>query len=635
MLSTAYSEIKRLRSNGQCAAAVAMLRTQPPASDEDALEAAVCLFICGDIVNSVNVCRTYAWKNNWALQISGALSGMLVGGNDAGALSLAREAINDAEVCADASAIYILLLQKQNLLAEADAYATRRWQDPPAGETFLLTLLAEVAVAKEDWRQAYRFACAVLSADPDDIRALLALSLANYYDGNFQEALGSARRAHVIDPSCAAAILQAMRCHNKLGDYYGALAAFDQLADQNAVAPDFHIERGKACSGLEQPARAIEAYRAALASDASSVEAIRELVKISAFEGDAVNMESLVADYPTQMHSDVDCLYWWGLERMRRSDLAGATRCFGDSIALAKSRGDDIANVPWPVSEPRLRHDYEQLELLERRGKLDGEGRAALKVLRPYYEKSGDLRITFAPDGADATALKRALGSHYNIPAVPFSERTLGDNDYAALEATYRSERLVVIDNFLSPEALRSLRTFCEEATVWKNYNRHGYVGALLASGFASPVLLKLAQELRHAMPRVIGDLPLLQAWGFKYDQRMQGINMHADFAKVNVNFWITPDAACDDLSSGGMIVYDMPVPKSWTFADYNTDPERLATYVKLHNAQPLRVTYRENRCVLFDSSLIHVTDQLHFKPGYENRRVNVTLLYGKGLSVE
>jgi hypothetical protein len=114
----------------------------------------------------------------------------------------------------------------------------------------------------------------------------------------------------------------------------------------------------------------------------------------------------------------------------------------------------------------------------------------------------------------------------------------------------------------------------------------------------------------------------------------MQGINMHADFAQVNVNFWITPDEACEDPETGGMVVFDTPAPKSWTFADYNTDPDRLAAYVKLHDAKPLRVPYRENRCVIFDSALMHVTDEIRFKPGYENRRVNVTLLYGQGLSV-
>ena len=34
----------------------------------------------------------------------------------------------------------------------------------------------------------------------------------------------------------------------------------------------------------------------------------------------------------------------------------------------------------------------------------------------------------------------------------------------------------------------------------------------------------------------------------------------------------------------------------------------------------------------MFDSALFHVTDTLRFKPGYTNRRINVTLLYGIGL---
>ena len=136
------------------------------------------------------------------------------------------------------------------------------------------------------------------------------------------------------------------------------------------------------------------------------------------------------------------------------------------------------------------------------------------------------------------------------------------------------------------------------------------------------------------AMPRVIGNLPLLQAWAFKYDQRQQGINMHADFAKVNINFWVTPDSACANNTKGGMVIYDVPAPASWTFMDYNTNQSKMMAYLKVHNAQSTRVPYRANRCVLFDSSLIHITDELHFKPGYENRRINVTLLYGRARSV-
>lgn len=42
------------------------------------------------------------------------------------------------------------------------------------------------------------------------------------------------------------------------------------------------------------------------------------------------------------------------------------------------------------------------------------------------------------------------------------------------------------------------------------------------------------------------------------------------------------------------------------------------------------RVPYRENRLVLFNSNLFHQTDEFHFKPGFRNRRINITLLFGK-----
>ncbi len=133
-------------------------------------------------------------------------------------------------------------------------------------------------------------------------------------------------------------------------------------------------------------------------------------------------------------------------------------------------------------------------------------------------------------------------------------------------------------------------------------------------------------------MPNVIGDHALIQAWAFKYDQRMRGINLHADLAKVNVNFWITPEAACEDRDSGGMIVYDVPAPRNWSFQDYNNNQAKIDAYMREQGAKPHRVPYRENRCVVFDSTLFHATDELHFKPGYSNRRVNITLLYGKAL---
>ena len=39
---------------------------------------------------------------------------------------------------------------------------------------------------------------------------------------------------------------------------------------------------------------------------------------------------------------------------------------------------------------------------------------------------------------------------------------------------------------------------------------------------------------------------------------------------------------------------------------------------------------YRCNRAAIFDGMIVHSTDAFRFKDGYENRRINVTLLYGR-----
>ena len=634
-LSPSYTEIKRLRSSGKCAPALSLLQAKRPATDHDAFEAVVCLFVCGQTQNAAHVCQTYPWKQEWAVHITSALTERLLRGDVSKALSLATRALNLPGLPYDASAIYLLLLKDEGLIDRAAEYVKTRLQNVPLGETFLLTIVAETALAARDWREAYRVAISVLASDPDDYRALVALSAANYEIGNIHESLGNALRAAVLDRASVPAVLQIMRCQNKLGDYYAALAAFEKLTADTVVSAEMHLELGTAYAGLEDRVRAIAEYRAALASGSRPIGAIRALLSMHATAGDAAELAALSAEYRAEIDSDIESLYWLALYALSRSDIDEAQRVFARTRILARERGEALHDLPWPVPEPRLRHDVEQLELLERRGRLDGRGREALRVLQRYYELGADLHASYSPAGAEANALKRALCGDYYYPELAYSGRALGENDYRAIEDAYLANRLVVIDNFLSPEALAVLRRFCEEATIWKIDNPRGYVGAVLAQGFSPRVLLTLSDELRQLMPRILGEHPLLQAWGFKYDQRMQGINMHADFAKVNVNFWVTPDEACADPATGGLVVYDVPVPKSWTFADYNTESEKLAAYVKVHDARPQRVPYKANRCVLFDSSLIHISDEMHFKPGYENRRLNVTLLYGRARSIE
>jgi hypothetical protein len=127
----------------------------------------------------------------------------------------------------------------------------------------------------------------------------------------------------------------------------------------------------------------------------------------------------------------------------------------------------------------------------------------------------------------------------------------------------------------------------------------------------------------------VFASHPLTQLWAFKYDSQLPGIGLHADFAAVNVNFWITPDDANLDPKSGGLVIWDKASPPDWDFAKYNRDTTAAREFLVHAGARSVTVPYRSNRAVIFDSDLFHETDRIVFKEGYLNRRINITLLYG------
>ena len=636
MLSPDFLQIKKLRSAGNFAAARARMATGRIASDDDAFEAVICLYSAGEFEALLKFSAQHPWRNQWPQKASRAVTAIVQRQDPHAALLAAREAVNQPVPNWDAVAIFLILLQMNGLLDEAAAYVQARVPAPPPDEVLLATVLGEVAAASGDWMRAYALAALVLSINPHNTRALLISSMANFEFGNVHESLGNAIHANKVDPQDHAATLQLMKCHNKLADFYSVIAAFTEMKGEAAVAPEIHAQLGIAYARLGNSDRAVDAYRTALATGRRPLTAIRGLLKLFINARASRERDELIRQYRDDINSDIESLTALGLERLHLRELDAAQQIFRQCLTLAIEQGLGYDHLVWPVPEPRLRHDLEQLELLASRGRLADGAARALTVLQQYAQTSAPGE-KFAPPGQAGADLRQALAEFHYCPDPAHSGTALGENDYGAIEESFMrgTPKLVVIDNFLAPAALASLREFCEEATLWKSSFDNGYVGALLGSGFSPRVLLAIADELKLMMPRVIGAAPLTQAWAFKYDQRLQGINLHADFANVNVNFWITPDDACTDKSTGGMVIYDVPAPADWTFEHYNGKSAKMAAFLAASNAQPRRIPYRQNRCVLFDSTLFHTTDEIHFKPGYRNRRVNVTLLYGKSLNAD
>ena len=159
------------------------------------------------------------------------------------------------------------------------------------------------------------------------------------------------------------------------------------------------------------------------------------------------------------------------------------------------------------------------------------------------------------------------------------------------------------------------------------------YLGAFSDQGFISPIHLQIAIDLKQKLPKLFGPHRLGKFWGFKYDSALgKGINIHADFAIHNLNFWVTPDEYNNNKNSGGLKIYDFPAPEHWTFREYNTDKDEIYKFLKNNNASFTNIPYKFNRAVLFNSAYFHETDEIDFKDEYVGRRINNTYLFGNRL---
>lgn len=300
-------------------------------------------------------------------------------------------------------------------------------------------------------------------------------------------------------------------------------------------------------------------------------------------------------------------------------------------------RGEDrsgIANksLTWGARD-KLLHDAAQFRYLaeRRRDRLRFEA-----LVRNYETVANTVAQQAAPLSDEQLD---ALGADYNT-AIHIADAP----EIAGRAVSKRPDREALVQRFceggagavwfdeiLTTEALAVLKRYLLESTIWHDFSHiGGFVASYLEDGLACPLLLQIIDELRSTFSGLLGQHPLSQAWAFKGMDPIAAIDAHADDAAVSINFWVTPDRANRNPDGGGMIVCRAPPPAAWQVQGYDADMAAISAFLDEHAGDSLAVPYRENRAVLFESRLFHRSGATDFAPGYENHRINLTLLFGR-----
>jgi Tfp pilus assembly protein PilF len=527
------------------------------------------------------------------------------------------------------------LHQQANRLREAEA-AYRQALELSPHHAEALHLLGLVTYRQQRVSEALQYLQAAVQREASSPVYWFNLGVVSQKAGRSQEAVAAYEKAIALNPRYADAYGNLGNVLRDTGNLSGAVTAYEQALRLNPARADTHNNLGVARKEQGHPHEAIACYRKALELKPAHAEAYNNLglalMEVGTLH-DAIAAFQRALDFAPAYQT---ARYNLGMAWSWAGDDAKAC-LYLDQVAHARhDHGMPVAETA--IYKSRVKHDIEQIQLLLDTKKLDERHRPYFEALHRLHERltrdaSPGNRVAIDPQAlADiAPSFNRIL---FREAPGRLERGALNPSlDAEAIERQYHAKRpeVTAIDGLLNEGALDALRRFCREATIWKKDYENGYSGAFLGDGFASPLLFQIAEELRLKFPRIFSHHRLTQSWAFKHDSARRGLNIHADAAAVNVNFWITEDEANRNPDTGGLVVYDKEAPASWNFKEYNSDRNKpkILSWLKEAGAEAIRIPYRANRAVVFNSDLFHETDDVAFKDDYLSRRINITLLYG------
>ena len=541
--------------------------------------------------------------------------------------------------------------------------------------------LGEIFTKLEDHQKAKNSYEKAMEIDPTFLNSHYNLGTISKNLGDHQKAIIHFEKAIEINPHYADAYNNLAVIFSQLGEHQKAINYFEKVIEINPNFKSAYFNLGALFDRLGQEKKAINYYKKAIEIDPINRKAYNNIgvvlnslgehqQAISYFEK-AIDIDpNNVAAYNNlgttfrSLDEDDEAAYYYdkaliiepnsittlkNFTNSSISNLDNLEKAINLSCKVLKRYHDQYQFIDQSISLFRLKHDFEQakyisqprgywkffksknyeIEGIEKFQKVSDEilSRSENKENENNYDK----KIFLNKD--EINDLLPFYRSDYTYKTKKISGSCINPNkNWQEVEDKYLngSNQIIYIDDFLSEEALQELREFCLVSKVWNREYKNKYLGAFSNSGFISPIHLQIAIDLKKQLPKLFGPHRVAKIWGFKYDSKMgKGINVHADAAIHNLNFWITPDEYNNNKNSGGLKVYDTPAPEKWSFEDYNSNKHNIYQFLKDNNANCTNVSYKSNRAVLFNSSYFRETDEIDFKDEYEGRRIANTYLFG------
>ena len=455
-----------------------------------------------------------------------------------------------------------------------------------------------------------------------------------------QKAMGCYEKAIQIKPNY-------VNAHNNLGnifkilnDHQKAIGCYEKAIQINSNYANTHYNLGIIFYELGEYQKAISCYEKAIQIKPNYVNAHNNLGNVLQ---DIEEHQKAISSYQKALKLEPSLVKAQAnISSIHISQLDNLEKAISASYKTLKMQHKISKFINQRISLYRLKHDVQQAKYLSSKNyKINGIEK---------FQKIGNKILSRKENRKDNNnSNKKILLNHDEINSLlPFykenhiyqtSKISSGcinpDKNWHEIEEQYFNspKQIIYIDNFLSHKAAKELREFCLVSKIWNIEYKDKYLGATSDKGFISAIHLQIAIEIKQKLPKLFGQHKLGKFWAFKYDTTLgKGINVHADFAIHNLNFWITPDEYNNNKNSGGLKVYDTPAPENWTFQQYNKNADEVYKFLNDNNANCTNIPYKFNRAVLFNSAYFHETDKINFKDEYEARRINITYLFGNRL---